>query len=170
VYGDLIKSWTELHRSTQALVVGGEPSVDGFNYVFVTELDLGEWAWLPWMFRGDKSLLNYDKIYTNKLVCQDSTGKILWTKQHVSTQVAVIDKLCYYIKVINFSTKLDICVCNAETGKMEKILYREQNEEREINLLKTANRTLYIKSEDPISSDLYRINGYTIKQLHTIKQ
>jgi hypothetical protein len=57
------KGWTELHRSTKALVDSGEPAVDGINYVFVTELDLAEWAFLLWFHRGDKELLNYQTAY-----------------------------------------------------------------------------------------------------------
>jgi hypothetical protein len=63
VYGDLIKSWTELHRSTKLLVDGGEPSVDGINYEFVTQLDVSEWSWYLWFFRSDKSMLNYSTTY-----------------------------------------------------------------------------------------------------------
>jgi hypothetical protein len=41
--------------------------------------------------------------------------------------------------MIDFNTKLDICVCNARTGGDEQVLYREENEEREISLYKEVD-------------------------------
>jgi len=104
--------------------------------------------------------------YDNRIICEDSSGKQLWTKSGVSSQVAVIHPYCYYVKVLNYFTAVEVCVCDAYTGKDERVLYREKNEEKDLVLYKTANRTLYFKSEDPHESKLYEISGTQIKQLY----
>ena len=107
-----------------------------------------------------------DNDYDNAIICEDSTGKQLWKKKGVSSQVAVIHPFCYYIKVLNYFTAVEVCVCDAYTGKEERVLYREHNEEKDLILYKTANRTLYFKSEDLNGSQLYEITGMQINPLH----
>jgi len=109
--------------------------------------------------KGDNS------SYDNEIICEDSTGKQLWKKSGVSSQVAVIHPYCYYVKVLNYFTTIEVCVCDAYTGKEEKVLYREQNDEKDLVLHKTANRTLYVTSEDPNGSKLYVIEGIQMKPL-----
>jgi len=108
-----------------------------------------------------------DASYNNHIICEDSTGKQLWKKSNVSSQVAIIHPYCYYVKVLNYFTAVEVCVCDAYTGKEERVLYRENNEEKDLVLYKTANRTLYFKSEDSNGSTLYEINGIQIKQLYS---
>lgn len=105
--------------------------------------------------------------YDNTIICEDSTGKQLWKKKGITSQVAVIHPYCYYIKVLDYFTAVEVCVCDAYTGKEEKLLYREKNDEKDLILYKTSNRTLYFKSEDPNGSSLYEINGKEIKPLFT---
>ena len=104
--------------------------------------------------------------YDNTIICEDSTGKHLWKKKGVSSQVAVIHPFCYYIKVLNYFTAVEVCVCDAYTGKEERVLYRERNEEKDLRLYKTANRTLYFQSEDLNGSELYEITGIQTTLLH----
>ena len=118
---------------------------------------LGTTVW--YVTKGDSA------SYDNAIICEDSTGKQLWKKSGVSTQVAVIHPYCYYIKVLDYFTAVEVCVCDAYTGNEEKLLYREKYDERDLVLYKTANRTLYFKSEDPNGSKLYEINGKEIKPL-----
>lgn len=106
-----------------------------------------------------------DKHFKNLLICEDTRGKKIWTKTAVSSQIAVKDDLCYYIKVLNYFRTVELCVCNAQTGRNERVIYRERDQERDLVLCKTANRTLYLKSEDPLSSILFRIEGVTLTQL-----
>ena len=119
---------------------------------------LGTTVW--YITKGDNS------SYDNEIICEDSTGKQLWKKSGVSSQVAVIHPYCYYVKVLNYFTTIEVCVCDAYTGKEERVLYREKNDEKDLVLYKTANRTLYVKSEDPNGSQLYEIEGIQIKQLY----
>lgn len=119
---------------------------------------LGTTVW--YSTKGDNS------SYDNEIICEDSTGKQLWKKSGVSSQVAVIHPYCYYVKVLNYFTTIEICVCDAYTGKEERVLYREHNDEKDLVLYKTANRSLYFKSEDPNGSQLYEIDGIQIKQLY----
>lgn len=106
-----------------------------------------------------------DKHYSNSLVCEDSTGKVIWTKKAVSSQIAVIDELCYYIKVIDYFRTIEVCVCNARTGTQEKILYKELDQKRDLFFIKGANKTLYFKSDEPLGSRLYKINGLNIEHI-----
>lgn len=104
--------------------------------------------------------------YQNVLICEDSSGKIIWKKKSVSNQLAVVGHLCYYIKVLNYFTGIELSVCNAFTGNEEKLIYREQNDEKDISLHRTANRTLYFTSDDPEKSTLYAVEGKQLKQLY----
>ena len=108
---------------------------------------------------------NDDEDYS-KLICEDSHGKHIWSKNKVSNEVAIIGELCYYIKVVDYFRTVEVCVCNAHTGTHEKILYKEMDEKRELIFTKGANRTLYVTSDEPLNSTLYKINGTNIEQLH----
>ena len=94
----------------------------------------------------------------NILICELSTGKQLWTKTNISSQVAVIGDLCYFIKVEDYFRTVELCVCNAQTGTNEKILYKEADKGRDLILIKGSNRTLYLTSSSPINDILYKIN------------
>ena len=107
-----------------------------------------------------------DKNYKNSLICEDSTGKTIWTKNAVSSEIAIIDELCYYIKVVEYFRTIEICVCNARTGNQEKILYKEKDEKRELVFIKGTNKTLYFKSDEPLGSRLYKIKGLQVEQLY----
>ena len=135
-----------------------------------------KWAWLKkhtpaydldvqgnivWYITSDE-----DKTYKNLLICQDTTGKQIWTKPAVSSQIAVINNLCYYIKVEGYFNTVDLCVCDAQTGRNEKLIFREKDPEKDLTLWKTSNRTLYLQSADPIRAVLFRIDGLILKQLY----
>jgi pimeloyl-ACP methyl ester carboxylesterase len=115
---------------------------------------------IVWYISGDE-----DEFNKNKLICESSDGKIIWIKKNVSTQVAIVGELCYYIKVIDYFRTVELCVCNAQTGNNEKVLYKETDKKRDIFLYKCANKTLYVGSSSPINSELYRINGTELKRL-----
>lgn len=102
----------------------------------------------------------------NKLICESSDGKIIWSKKDVSSDVAIIGELCYYIKVIDYFRTVELCVCNAQTGNNEQIVYKEEDNKRDLLLYKCANRTLYLSSSSPLNSRLYRVNGTQLEQLY----
>jgi len=106
-----------------------------------------------------------DKHFTNALICEDSTGKLIWSKSAVSSQIAIVGELCYFVKVVEYFRTVEVCVCNAQTGGNEKVLYRESDKTRDLILIKASNKTLYFKSDDPINSRLYRIEGTKLTQL-----
>ena len=106
-----------------------------------------------------------DTYYKNKLICESSDGKVIWSKKAVSSQIAVIGELCYYVKVVDYFRTIELCVCNAQTGNNELILYRERDETREILLYKGSNKTLYMASSSTINNVLYKVNGFELKQL-----
>lgn len=103
-----------------------------------------------------------DKHFRNQLICESTDGKIIWKKSAVSSQIAVIGELCYYIKVLDYFTTSELCVCNAQTGNNNRVLYRETDKRRDIVLIKGANRTLYLKSEDPVDTHIFKIVGTEI--------
>jgi protease II len=115
---------------------------------------------IVWYITSDEDVYN-----KNKLICESSDGKVIWTKKAVSSDIAVVNELCYYIKVIDLFRTTELCVCNAQTGNDEKVLYREIDKKRDLILHRCANRTLYISSSSPIDSRLYRVNGDKLEQL-----
>jgi hypothetical protein len=140
------------------------------NYRFVWK-----WAWkkatrpavdidvqgnIVWYITSDEDAHNQ-----NKLVCESSDGKVIWTKKAVSFDIAVIGELCYYIKVTDLFRTVELCACNAQTGNNERVIYRETDKGRDLLLHKCSNRTLYISSSSTVNSRLYRINGTQIVQL-----
>jgi len=131
----------------------------GKKHTAIDDIDvLGNTVW--YITKGDNA------SYDNRIICEDSEGKQLWSKSDVSSQVAVIHPYCYYVKVLNYFTTIEVCVCDAYTGKNEHVLYREPNDEKDLVLHKTSNRTLYFTTEDPNGSQLFHIHGQTIQQLH----
>jgi hypothetical protein len=116
---------------------------------------------IVWYITSDE-----DTTYKNQLICEDSTGKHIWTKDAVSSQIAIIGDRCYYIKVVNYFQTIELCVCNAHTGWNERVIYREKDDEKDLQLLKTANHTLYMTSADPSHSSLYRIKGEKLTPLY----
>jgi len=101
----------------------------------------------------------------NKLICESSDGKVIWSRKAISSQIAIVGELCYYVKVVDYFRTIELYVCNAQTGNNERVLYKERDETREILLYKGSNRTLYMASSSTINSILYRVNGFELKQL-----
>ena len=114
---------------------------------------------IVWYITSDK------EANKNKLICESSDGKIIWSKTSVSSDVAIVGELCYYIKVIDYFRTTELCVCNAQTGGNEKILYKESDKKRDLILFKCANRTLYLNSSSPINSILYKVNGTKLEHI-----
>jgi len=129
------------------------------KYTVVDDLDiLGNHIW--YVIEDD------NKSYKNKIVCQDAKGKIVWTRNEVSSDIAVIGDFCYYIMVTNYFSTVEVRMCNALTGKNEKILYKERNKEKDLVLCKASNRTLYFQSSNASESALYRIDRDTVIPLY----
>lgn len=104
--------------------------------------------------------------YEIDLICEDSSGKLIWKKNKITGSIAIIGQYCYYIKV---ETELQggiLCACDALTGKKEHILYDEKDKQRRLNILKCANRTLYLESEYPIENKIWRIDGLHLTLLY----
>jgi len=141
-----------------------------------TYLGKFSWAW-AWSstFREVDDLdvqANYvwyvleDVHYKNKIVCMNEKEKIIWTRNEVSSQIAVIGDLCYYIMVTDYFNTIEVRVCHAKTGTHERILFKEPNKENDLLFWKTSNRTLYLQSSNPERSTLYRIHGTTVTPLY----
>jgi hypothetical protein len=96
----------------------------------------------------------------------DTTCKIIWTRKEVSSQLAVVGDLCYYVVVTDLFNAVEVRACNALTGKHDRVIYKEPNPERDLILWKTSNRTLYLQSIDPTSSALFRIKDLTLQPLY----
>lgn len=114
-----------------------------------------------WYVTSDEDINN-----KNKLICEMSNGKKIWSKSTVSSQIAVIGELCYFIKIVDYFRTIELCVCNAQNGNNEKILYKERDKERDLMLVKGSNRTLYLVSSSPINDRLYKINGEKLENLY----
>jgi hypothetical protein len=103
-----------------------------------------------------------DKHFRNQLICESADGETIWTKTAVSSQIAIIGELCYFIKVLDYFTTSELCVCNAQTGNDTRVIYREKDKRRNITLIKGANRTLYLKTEDPVDTRIFKVVGREI--------
>jgi pimeloyl-ACP methyl ester carboxylesterase len=103
-----------------------------------------------------------DKNFRNQLICESADGNTIWKKRAVSSQIAIIGELCYFIKVLDYFTTTELCVCNAQTGNDQRVLYRERDQSRNITLIKGANRTLYLKTENPVDTRIFRVVGHEI--------
>jgi hypothetical protein len=147
-------------------------------------LERGKIAW-SWVWQTKKTIVddidvlgNYvwyvveDDAHPNmnKIVCVDAKGHIQWTRKEVSSQIAVVGDICYYIMVTNYYNAIELRACHAITGKNERILYKEPDDARDLILWKTANRTLYLQSSDPVKSSLYCIHGLTVTPLYKSSQ
>lgn len=95
--------------------------------------------------------------YRNSLVCESADCIIQWKKPTVAQQVFIRDGLCYYIKVEDYFRTIELCCCNAYTGANERILYREKDKSRDLGLVGTTGKTLYLKSMDAGTSRCWRI-------------
>lgn len=115
---------------------------------------------IVWYITSDE-----DKHFRNQLICESSDGDIIWRKTAVSSQIAIIGELCYFIKVLDYFTTSELCVCNAQTGNNTRVLYREKDKQRNIVLIKGANRSLYLKTENPVDSKIFKVVGREIIQL-----
>jgi hypothetical protein len=151
---------------------------NGTVHVQLTEQDKFAWSW-AWQKKktivDDLDVMgNYvwyvveDDEYPNKnkIICVDTKGHIQWTRKEVSSQIAVIGDICYYIMVTNYYNAVELRACHAATGTKEHLLYKEPNDERDLTLWKAANRTLYLQSSDPSTSSLFRVHGLTVTPLY----
>lgn len=105
-------------------------------------------------------------VNKNKVVCVNGDGKIQWSRKEVSSQIAVIDNICYYIMVTDYYNTIELRACNAYTGRNERILYKEPNKECDLTLWKTSGHTLYLQSSDPSQSQLFHITDHNVVPLY----
>ena len=167
----------ELAAAQSYLVLDGYTIGGGAIDVILTGRDAMYWKWswstkktimddvevqgtVVWYVTKSK-----DDAYDNHLLCEDAEGKRLWKKSDISSQVAVILPYCYYVRTMDYFNAIEVCVCDAYTGRNERVLYREKDDEKDLILYKTNNRTLYFKSDDPNGSRLFEITGQTVKPL-----
>lgn len=104
-----------------------------------------------------------DKPYVNQLICEDQKGHRMWERTGVTSEIAVIPPYAYYIRTDEGMSANQLYACDMLTGRDERLLYEEKNEERYIGLIKAAFRTLYLQSDDPQQSQTYRVEGLRIR-------
>lgn len=121
---------------------------------YTTAYDLDVQGNIVWYITTEDSSVN-----KNKLICQNSQGKQIWAKKAVSLQVAIKDELCYYVKIKDYFNTIELCVCNAQTGGDEDVIYNELDKRLDLVLIKAANKTLYLKSSNVSESKLWVIEG-----------
>ena len=108
-----------------------------------------------WVVRPDKSASSS----LNELVCRDLDDKVLWKKKFTSSDIAVKDGLCYYIKVKGLVTTTSLYCCDAISGKNETLLFDEKDKRNYLNIVKTSGRTIYLQSVNSGRSKTWRIDG-----------
>jgi hypothetical protein len=101
----------------------------------------------------------------NELVCRTSYDKILWKKKFTSSDIAVVDNFCYYIKVEGLIQTVELACCNAVTGEDEVILYREKDPKCYLSIVKTGGRSLYLQSSNAGFTRTWRIERKKLTEL-----
>lgn len=101
----------------------------------------------------------------NELVCKTSYDKVLWKKKFTSSDIAVVDELCYFIKVEGIVQTVELACCNALTGKEETILYKESDPKCYLTIIKTGGRSLYLQSSNAGFTKTWRIDKTKLTQL-----
>ena len=104
--------------------------------------------------------------YDSILICENAEGKRLWEKKNVTSDIAIVGHYCYYIKTVGKLDTSELCMCDLETGRQNKCIYKEVDDTKYIQLIKGANRALYLQSSDKRRSSLYRIKGAELISLH----
>ena len=132
-------------------------------------LFLWRWKWSTKYFEAsDIDIVDSNVWYVTEskkdeydciLLCQTSDDTILWKKHGISSQVAVKDGKCYYIRVKGLFNTVELCVCDALTGKNEKLIYTEPDITHTIGLVTESNRTLYLLSVEASKGSCWRIQG-----------
>jgi hypothetical protein len=116
-----------------------------------------------WVVRPDKSTSSS----LNELVCRSVDDTILWKKKFTSSDIAVKDGLCYYIKVKGLVTTTSLYCCDALSGKNETLLFEEKNKQNYLNIVKTSGRTIYLQSVNSGKSKTWQITGKKLVALDT---
>jgi len=106
-----------------------------------------------------------DKDNTNKLICESSDGKVIWTKKAVSSNIAIIGELCYYINVIDYFRTVELCVCNAHSGSDNRVIYRETDKTRDI--YKAASPVFQVDQEAPRHLLIHGAGDELVSVYHT---
>ena len=102
---------------------------------------------------------NKKDTYISNLTCQSIEGHNLWTKHGISGQVAVKDGLCYYVNVKYPFNTTELMCCDALTGKNDRVILKEPDEERFISIIKASGKALYCKTGTWNDSRCWRIKG-----------
>lgn len=126
---------------------------------------VGDTVWYITPDNKDNKDNNYNNYNKNKLICESADGKVIWSKPDVSSEIAIVGDLCYYIRVIDYFRTIDLCVCNAYTGNNKRIIYHESDKKRDLILYKCNNKSLYLMSASQMHTVLYKINGLKLDQL-----
>jgi len=135
------------------------------------------WAWSP--IRHATSDLDFynNRVYyiqvdsrdsyKSNLFCQDATGRIVWSKKGIGSQIDVHDGLCYYIDVQYPFNATQIMCCCAETGNHAKAVMEDKDEERFLNLCPSSGDTLYCMSTTWGETKTWRITGSKATRIHS---
>jgi len=143
------------------------PNASKFNWKWSwskkskTAYDIDIQGNIVWYVTSDED----SKDYKNELICESADGKVIWRKKAVSSQIAIVGDLCYFVKVVDYFTTVELCVCNAHTGNEENVIYREKDKKRDLVLVKGANRALYLISSSPLYDILYKVKDDKIIQM-----
>ncbi len=111
-----------------------------------------------------------DTPYVQEIICEDHSGKRKWSKHDVASEVAVVNNQCYYIRSEEKESTSRLYTCDARTGRQERILYEEKRQERSLELVKAADHTLYLVSEDPSQGQTFLIQTHDHPRVRPVFQ
>jgi protease II len=129
------------------------------TYKIAHDLDTkGSMVWLVNAEEDSSTSDDGSQKYKNELICQTSDGNILWRKSSVSYNIAVKNGFCIYIKVSYPFKTTDVVICNALTGKGERVIYNEKDDTKYIRIVRENGGEIYIVSENTITNTIYQVN------------
>lgn len=95
---------------------------------------------------------NGSENYT--LIAEGRTGRVLWKRHNVGTEVAVVDGRVYYTRCGHVQWANRVCSADADTGLNERVELETADEHEGFELIRARDHALFIKKK--------LRNGYTI--------
>uniref|UniRef100_A0A6C0D5T5 Peptidase S9 prolyl oligopeptidase catalytic domain-containing protein n=1 Tax=viral metagenome TaxID=1070528 RepID=A0A6C0D5T5_9ZZZZ len=90
-------------------------------------------------------------------------GKMLWNYKNVGSQLYIHDNICYVLGVENKLWYNSVIALDYKTGKLLKLLYKEENVKYNLRFIKGEEQCLFLIREKSGSANLFVIEALSIK-------
>ena len=93
-------------------------------------------------------------------------GKVLWRYNNVGSQLYIDNDICYVLGVENKLWYNTVIALDSKSGKVIKVLYKEENNKYNLRFVKGENHCLFLIREKSGSANLFVIEKLNILMLH----